>query len=98
MDVVVDGLMVISSRKDPTAGSEDLQSWSWMFYGIGGIVGCTASGYFLSGHLPDGTPDGNPYICFLIMTFFGCSVGISGLFMDKSLEENQADMVQMGVW
>lgn len=88
MDVVVDGLMVINSRSDAAKGSEDLQSWSWMFYGIGGIVGCSFSGWFLSGLDANGEPDGNPYLCFLVMTFFGCMVGISGLFIDKKCEEN----------
>jgi len=45
--------------------------------------------FFLRGETP------NPYICFYIMTFFGFCVGISGLFIDKSLEANQAEMVKM---
>lgn len=91
MDVVVDGLMVISSRKDPTSGSEELQAFSWGFYGLGGIVGCILSGYFLG-------PMHNPYPCFYMMTIFGASIGIAGLFIDKSLEENQTEMVRMGLW
>jgi MFS family permease len=86
MDVVVDGLMVINARKDPTAGSEELQAYSWGFYGAGGITGCLLSGYFLG-------PMADPYPCFYIMTIFGASVGIAGLFIDKSLEENQTEMV-----
>ncbi len=31
------------------------------------------------------------------MTAFGASVGIAGLFIDKSLEENQTEMVKMGL-
>jgi drug/metabolite transporter (DMT)-like permease len=92
MDVVVDGLMVINSRSDPNAGSEDLQSYSWMMYGIGGVVGCTLSGWLLSGLDAQGEPDGQPYICFLVMAFFGCAVGFSGLFIDK------AEMINMGVY
>ena len=98
MDVVVDGLMVINSKLDPSAGSEDLQSYSWAFYGFGGITGCGVSALFLSGLDPiTGEPDGNPYPCFLMMTVFGGMVAISGFFIDKRLEENQADMLQMGV-
>jgi len=81
MDVVVDGLMVVSARDDPTTGSEELQAYSWGFYGLGGVVGCTLSGYFLG-------PMANPYPCFYIMTVFGGAVGIAGLFIDKSLEDN----------
>jgi MFS family permease len=95
MDVVVDGMMVINSRQDPTSGSEELQAYSWAFYGLGGMMGCLISGYFLTGEDANGTPTGNPYICFYIMVFFSAAVGISGLFIDKSLEDNQQDMVQM---
>jgi len=35
----------------------------------------------------------NPYPCFYIMTVFGMAVGIAGLFIDKSLEQNQTEMV-----
>jgi MFS family permease len=92
MDVVVDGMMVINSRKDPTSGSEELQAYSWGFYGLGGIAGCLGSGFLLddtNGNVPQ------PYWCFAIMAFFGASVGISGLFIDKSLEEGQDSMVKM---
>ena len=96
MDVVVDGMMVVNSRKDPTSGSEELQAYSWGFYGAGGVVGCALSGWFLNGKLPDGTPDGHPYYCFFVMAFFGFAVAISGFFIDKSVEENQQEMVKMG--
>ena len=32
------------------------------------------------------------------MAFFGGSVGISGFFIDKSLEDNAQDLVQMSLW
>jgi len=97
MDVVVDGLMVVNSRLDPTSGSEDLQSWSWGFYGVGGIVGCILAGYFLSGNDADGNPNGNPYACYQVMAVVAFLIAISGLFIDKRLEGNQAEMVKMGV-
>lgn len=96
MDVVVDGMMVVNSRKDPTSGSEELQAYSWGFYGAGGVVGCTVSGWFLNGLDAEGNPDGHPYICFLVMSFFGFAVAMSGFFIDKSVEENQQEMVKMG--
>jgi hypothetical protein len=52
MDVIADGMMVVNARKDPVGGSEDLQSYSWIFYGLGGIFGCGLSGWLLSGQ-PD---------------------------------------------
>lgn len=90
MDVVVDGLMVINSRKDPNFGSEELQSYSWGFYGLGGIVGCTLSAILLG-------PLETPQACFFVMAFFGAAVGISGLFIDPSLEDNSADLVAMSL-
>jgi len=44
MDVVVDGLMVSNSKKDPLYGSEDLQSYSWIMSGFGGVAGALMSG------------------------------------------------------
>jgi MFS family permease len=52
MDVIVDGMMVVNSRKNPEAGSEELQAYSWGFYGVGGVVGNLASGILLSGKDP----------------------------------------------
>ena len=89
MDVVCDGLMVINARKDPKAGSEELQTYSWIMYGAGGIFGSLMSGSFLTGtDEVTGEPNGNPYILFGIMAVFAGALGITGLFIDKSLEEN----------
>ena len=91
MDVVVDGLMVINSRKDPTAGSEELQVFSWGFYGLGGIVGCTASGILLG-------PITSPQSCFFVMALFAAGVAVSGLYIDPKLEDNSADLIEMSLW
>ena len=91
MDVVVDGLMVINSRKDPQFGSEELQAYSWGFYGLGGIVGCSLSAVLLG-------PITSPQACFFVMAFFGGCVGISGLFIDPSLEDNAQDLIEMSLW
>jgi hypothetical protein len=80
MDVVVDGLMVINSRLNPNSGSEELQTYSWIFYGLGGVTGCSLAGYFVE--------NANPYPCFYIMSIFCASVGFAGLLVDKSLEDN----------
>lgn len=37
-DTIIDGLMVIQARKDPKYGSDDLQTYSWIFLSIGGII------------------------------------------------------------
>ena len=78
MDVVVDGLMVINSRLDPAAGSEELQIFSWIMLGFGGVKGCILSAIFLG--------QGNPYILFVVLALFGGSLGVTGLFIDKKLE------------
>lgn len=92
MDVVIDGMMVINSRIDPEAGSEDLQTWSWGWMGVGGTLGNLLAGILLSDvhHKP------HPYLIFWISTLCGIGIAVSGLFIDKELEENQADMVKWG--
>ena len=46
MDVVLDGLMVIQARNDPTNGSQDLQSLCWLSGYVAGM-----SGYIVGGIL-----------------------------------------------
>ena len=82
MDVVIDGMMVINSRINPEAGSEDLQTWSWAWMGIGGTIGNFCAGILLSeeNHKP------HPYFIFWISAILGILIAISGLFIDKSLD------------
>lgn len=56
MDVIIDSLMVVQSRKDPELGSEELQSFSWVCLGFGGIVGSLVAGML--------TENYNPSYCF----------------------------------
>ena len=83
---------VINSRINPDAGSEDLQTWSWAWMGIGGTVGNLLAGILLS----DGHHKPHPYLIFWISTFCGVFITVSGFFIDKSLEENGDDLVKMG--
>jgi len=39
LDVIVDSIMVIQSRRFPDDGSEQLQTFSWLCMSMGGIVG-----------------------------------------------------------
>jgi MFS family permease len=89
MDVVVDGLMVIMSRKDPNFGSEDLQTYSWLNYGSGGVTGCLVGGLILQYY------DAN--LIFYVMAFFGGLIGLSGIFMDLHLEKGSEDVIDMGL-
>jgi len=97
MDVVVDGLMVLNARLDPKAGSEELQVFSWGFFGLGGTFGCLAAGLLLNPKDPiTQDPAGYPYVCFLLMMLFGFGISVSGFFIDKRLEINQQSMIEMG--
>ena len=78
MDVVVDGLMVIMSRKDPNLGSEDLQTYSWIMYGCGGMTGSLIGGAI--------TNSLNPHWAFYIISAFGLTISLLGLSMSSKLE------------
>lgn len=93
-EVVCQGLMVVEARKDINLGSEDLQSWAWTWYGIGGTTGCLTAGIILNiWQNGDGAR-----LCYAISALFPLILGISGPFIDKTLEENQTEMVKMKLW
>jgi len=52
MDVIVDSLMVIQSRKFPQNGSEELQSYSWVCLSLGGIVGSLVAAILTQNYHP----------------------------------------------
>lgn len=54
------------------------------------------SGYFLSGVDDAGNATGNPYACFFGAMIVGFLIALSGFFIDKELEANQAGMLKMG--
>lgn len=91
MEVVCQGLMVVEARKDIEAGSEDLQSFAWVMYGVGGTIGCWLGGHFTTVY-PHG---GGARLCYAIVAFFCLVLGAAGFFINKSLESNQTDMVKM---
>jgi hypothetical protein len=70
--------------------------WSWVFYGLGGTVGCLIGGFVLSGTDPvTNAPTGNPYVCIFIQGCFSVLIALSGFLIDKKLEENQAELREM---
>ena len=84
MEVVCQGLMVVEARKDPLAGSEDLQTFAWIFYGIGGSIGC-----WFGGKLTTLWPDGEgARLCYGICAVFCLILGCAGPCINKSLESN----------
>lgn len=52
MDVIVDSIMVVQSRRYPDDGSEELQSYSWCCLGVGGIVGSLVAAILTEGYDP----------------------------------------------
>jgi hypothetical protein len=45
INVVIDAIIIVQSRKDPVHGSQNLMSVAWMAMGVGGVVGCFGGGY-----------------------------------------------------
>ena len=85
MDVVLDGLMVISARIDPQNGSQDLQSLCWLSGCIAGMTGYIVGGIFT--HL------GYSRQAFLIMTGLFLITNIQACFLDKELEGETSQLV-----
>lgn len=94
MEVVCQGLMVVEARKDAKGGSEDLQTFAWLFYGVGGSLACLAAGW-LTTQWPYG---GGARITYGVSAIFCLILGLSGPCIDKKLEENQTEMVNMAFW
>lgn len=53
MDVIVDSIMVIQSRKYPVNGSEELQTYSWLCLSFGGICGSLAAAVLTEHYHPN---------------------------------------------
>lgn len=81
-DSMIDALMVMQSRLDPKNGSQDLNSFSWVWLSVGGIVGSISAG-FLTQYL-------NPHISFGICGAMGLVIGFMGLRMNKSIDKEAA--------
>jgi len=78
VNVVVDAIMCIQSRKDPNHGSQDLFSVAWMGQGLGGVAGCILGGYM--------TEYGHPKYSFLIMSIMGVLIAVNGMFLTNECE------------
>jgi len=83
MDVIVDSMMVIQSRKDLVNGSEKLQSYSWIVKGFGGIVGSVLAAFL--------TQNCHPRWCFLVYSCLGVLVAFSGIKLNKDIDREGLD-------
>lgn len=77
-DVIIDALMVQEARKDPKYGSQDLNSYSYIWLAIGGIVGSLMAAYL--------TEYMNPHISFFICACIGLLIVVFGMGMNKSVD------------
>lgn len=85
-DVIIDALMVQEARKDPKHGSQDLNSYSYLWMSTGGIVGSLLAAFF--------TQYMSPHASFFISALLGLLIATYGLKMNKSIE-GEAAMIQM---
>ena len=81
LDVLVDALMVIQSRKDEEDGSEQLQSLSWGAMGAGGMTGSLVAGFL--------TENYHPKWCFFWYSWMGLVVTITACFLTKESERDR---------
>lgn len=84
IDVIMDALMVIESKKNPKSGSQELLSLAWMIGGIAAIIGGVTGAFVLQYF--------SPYVCFLIYSFFGLVIALTSLMIPARLEEDQATL------
>ena len=89
MDVVVDSMMVIQSRKDLVYGSEKLQSFSWTVRGFGGISGAIISAFMTEYY--------HPKWCILIYSFLGFFIAYSGIKLNPEIDKEGLDDMN-GFW
>lgn len=79
MDVVIYGVACIQQRKDLKYGAQDLNTWSWVFQGVGAIVGSAISGPIVQNWVPRYT-----FFFYALVTLAG---SFCAFFLSKKLEE-----------
>jgi len=78
MDVIVDSLMVIQSRKYPEGGSEKLQAFSWIMLAFGGIFGSLAAAIITQFY--------KPQYCFLFSSLTALVLGYFSYKLKTGIE------------
>jgi len=79
INVVVDAIIIVQSRKDMVHGSQDLMSVAWMAMGVGGVAGCVAGGYM--------TQYCHPRYTFLAISLMGLIIALIGSTLTKESEK-----------
>ena len=80
--------MVGMQRLDPESGSENLQAYSWICYGIGGAIFGILGGFFLDSL--------SASFVFYMVAALGLCISINGLFVPMSLEDGAKAIIEMG--
>ena len=83
INVVVDAIIIVQSRKDEVHGSQDLMSIAWMAMGVGGVSGCVAGGYL--------TQYCHPKYTFVIVSIVGLIIALIGTTLTKESEKAGED-------
>ena len=86
INVIIEALMVQQSRRDPKNGSANLNSFSYLFVSIGGIVGALLAAYM--------TQFMTPRISFAICSLLGLLIAFLGITMNKEIEGSSVAVVQ----
>jgi hypothetical protein len=92
LDVIVDSIMVIQSRRYPESGSDELQSYSWVCLSFGGILGSLFAALL--------TQNYSPRWSFLVSAGPPLLMLAVALRLDASIEQNegQEEEAHQGFW
>ena len=77
-DVIVDSLMVIQARRYPEDGSEDLNTFSWTWMSVGGLIGSLIAAFL--------TENYEPRHCFTFSSIMGLVIAFTATRLNVSLE------------
>ena len=86
-DVIVDSLMVIQARRYPEDGSEDLNTFSWTWMSIGGLVGSLVAAVM--------TENYEPRHCFSFSAIMGLVIAFFATRLSVGLETEGLEAKEM---
>ena len=90
-DVTVQAIVVEAARVDPKSGAQDLQSLSWIIFGVGITIGSIVAAY--------ATEYFTPAYVFVFYAIIGLASTTTGCMInDKLLQKNKANQDDMSLW